>query len=222
MTTLPKERPILFSAPMVRAILDGSKTQTRRVAKHPLAQAAVRINSYKGQSEFDCILPDGTGGIIQCPYGKPGDRLWVREAWRTGNAANNRSGSELEGRGWPVFYEADNSVIWTGATEGGPGFTTPGRYRHARFMPRWASRAVPEIIDVRLQRLQEISEEDARAEGIDDDAADRVLMMAEAMNQREPRPFASAFETLWEDINGTNSWAANPWVWAITFRRIQP
>ena len=207
MTTLPKERPILFSAPMVRAILDGSKTQTRRVAKHPLAQAAVRINSYKGQSEFDCILPDGTSGIIQCPYGKPGDRLWVREAWRTGKAADDRSGSELEGRGWPVFYEADNSVIWTGATEGGPGFTTPGRYRHARFMPRWASRAVPEITDVRLQRLHEISEEDARAEGYTPQSPDFPV---------------GWFHGLWDDINGTNSWHANPWVWAITFRRIQP
>ncbi len=226
MSATTRERPILFSAPMVRAILDGSKTQTRRVAKHPLAQAAVRINSYKGQSEFDCILPDGTGGIIQCPYGKPGDRLWVREAWRTGKAADDRSGSELEGRGWPVFYEADNSVIWTGATEGGPGFTTPGRYRHARFMPRWASRAVPEITDVRLQRLQEISEGDARAEGIaySDDYAVREHAHV-GMDEGDWIPNAPpipSFHGLWDTIHGSGAWHANPRVWAITFRRIQP
>jgi hypothetical protein len=215
MTTTTKERPILFSAPMVRAILDGSKTQTRRVAKHPLAQAAVRINSCKGQSEFDCILPDGTGGIIQCPYGKPGDRLWVRETFAMNEA---KAGPPVvyradHGEAQSVFIERPHSAEWD---------VVVTRWRPSIFMPRWASRAVPEITDVRLQRLHEISEGDARAEGIDDDAADRVLMMAEAMNQREPRPFASAFETLWEDIHGSGAWHANPWVWAITFRRIQP
>jgi hypothetical protein len=208
MTILPKERPILFSAPMARAILDGSKTQTRRVAKHPLAQAAVRINSYKGQSEFDCILPDGTGGIIQCPYGKPGDWLWVRETWAY----------ERDGTGCPD----DTGILYRATDPGWDDEETGLRWRPSIYMPRRASRILLEITDIRVQRLQEISEEDARAEGIDDDAADRVLMMAEAMNQREPRPFASAFETLWEDINGTNSWAANPRVWVVAFRRLAP
>jgi hypothetical protein len=208
MSTTAKERPILFSAPMVRAILDGSKTQTRRVAKHPLAQAAVRINSYKGQSEFDCILPDGTGGIIQCPYGKPGDWLWVRETWAY----------EQDGTGCPD----DTGILYRATDPGWDDEETGLRWRPSIHMPRRASRILLEITDIRVQRLQEISEEDARAEGIDDDAADRVLMMAEAMNQREPRPFASAFETLWEDINGTNSWAANPRVWVVAFRRLAP
>jgi hypothetical protein len=203
MSTTAKERPILFSAPMVRAILDGGKTQTRRVAKHPLAQAAVRINSYKGQSEFDCILPDGTGGIIQCPYGKPGDRLWVRETWAY----------ERDGTGCPD----DTGILYRATDPGWDDEETGLRWRPSIYMPRRASRILLEITDIRVQRLQEISEEDARAEGIDDDAADKVLMMAEAMNQREPRPFASAFETLWEDINGTNSWAANPRVWVVAF-----
>lgn len=185
-----KERPILFSAPMVRAILDGSKTQTRRIAKHPLAQAAVRINSYKGQSEFDCIFSDGTGGIIQCPCGIPGDRLWVREAFAQG----------VEGCPGGISYRADH------CDPKGDGPAHPMKWRPSGSMPRAASRILLEITDVRVQRLQEISDQDAWAEGCEP-------------NDNYPRAW---FQALWDHINGAGSWDADPWVWAITFRRVKP
>jgi hypothetical protein len=187
-----KERPILFSGPMVRAILDGSKTQTRRVAKHPLAQAAVRINSYKGQSEFDCIFSDDTGGIICCPHGTPDDRLWVRETWA----------HERDGTGCPD----DTGVLYRATDPGWDDEGTGLRWRPSIFMPRAASRILLEITDVRVQRLQEISEEDARAEGYD-------------RSHAFPHEW---FALLWERIHGPGSWHANPWVWAITFRRLEP
>lgn len=197
-----KERPILFSGPMVRAILDGSKTQTRRVAKHPLAQAAVRINSYKGQSEFDCIFSDDTGGIICCPHGAPGDRLWVRETWA----------HERDGTGCPD----DTGVLYRATDPGWDDEGTGLRWRPSIFMPRAASRILLEITDVRVQRLQEVSEEDARAEGVD---LQGFRSLTEGIAGREHR---IQFCTLWESIHGPGSWDANPWVWAITFRRLGP
>jgi hypothetical protein len=191
-----KERPILFSGPMVRAILDGSKTQTRRVAKHPLAQAAVRINSYKGQSEFDCILPDGTGGIIQCPYGNPGDRLWVRETWA----------HERDGTGCPD----DTGVLYRATDPGWDDEGTGLRWRPSIYMPRWASRITLEITAVRVERLQSISEADARAEGV----------TPNAFEQTSDNWGGVLYRRLWEQINGPGSWHANPWVWAITFQRL--
>lgn len=193
-----KERPILFSGPMVRAILDGSKTQTRRVAKHPLAQAAVRINSYKGQSEFDCILPDGTGGIIQCPYGNPGDRLWVRETWA----------HERDGTGCPD----DTGVLYRATDPGWDDEGTGLRWRPSIYMPRWASRITLEITAVRVERLQSISEADARAEGV----------TPNAFEQTSDNWGGVLYRRLWEQINGPGSWHANPWVWAITFQRLEP
>jgi len=201
-----KERPILFSGPMVRAILDGSKTQTRRVAKHPLAQAAVRINSYKGQSEFDCILPDGTGGIIQCPYGNPGDRLWVRETFA----------QDVAGCPGGISYRADHF------DPKGDGPAHPMKWRPSIFLPRRGSRILLEITDVRVQRLQEISEGDARAEGVSDGGC-LSCGNPEPCGCGSPQPDArDGFAWLWQSIHGSDGWHANPWVWAITFRRLQP
>ena len=175
-----KERPILFSGPMVRAILDGSKTQTRRVAK-----------------EFD-EMPN-LDGILQrfprqngCPHGAPGDRLWVRETWAVQHEYDAAAPSEIGA-----------SARWHyAATEDLGGL----RKRPSIFLPRRGSRILLEITDVRVQRLQEISDEDARAEGYD-------------RSHAFPREW---FALLWERIHGPGSWHANPWVWAITFRRIQP
>jgi hypothetical protein len=181
-----KERPILFSGPMVRAILDGSKTQTRRVAK-----------------EFD-EMPN-LDGILQrfphqngCRHGSPGDRLWVRETFAMNEA---KAGPPVvyradHGEAQSVFVERPHSAEWD---------VVVTRWRPSIFMPRAASRILLEITDVRVQRLQEISEEDARAEGCE--------------------PFAyprDRFQGLWDTIHGSGAWHANPWVWAITFRRIQP
>ena len=186
MTT--KERPIIFSGPMVRAILEGRKTQTRRVVKQ-----------------------------VHCPYGKPGHRLWVREAWGLFNDLGfcDTSLARLQTLPypWQLAYRADHVDPVRGDGPHRP------YWRPSIHMPRWASRITLEITGIRVERLQEISEVDARAEGIADEAADKVLQMAEAMNQREPSPYASAFETLWQSIHGPDSWDVNPWVWVVEFQR---
>jgi hypothetical protein len=186
-----KERPILFSAPMVRAILDGRKTQTRRVVKH--------------KPDDDCPYHEN-GVAVRCPYGKVGDRLWVRETWRTTKEANNKTPTELN-PGHRIWYDADESLQ--------PGF---GKRRPSIFMLRWASRIDLEIVGVRVERLQEISEADAMAEGAEIGAVSlrdkRGLPIGIAADYR------TAFRDLWESINGAGSWAANPWVWCISFRRV--
>ncbi|HEV2540252.1 MAG TPA: hypothetical protein VGU03_11145 [Frateuria sp.] len=205
-----RELPILFSAPMVRAILDGRKTQTRRVCK-------------------DQHLPGHKPSLLECPYGKPGDRLWVREAWRVPVSLDDLSGKRIAEKclqagyrsPWcPTQYEADGARTsekdWR---EFGPhpSTTAPGRYRHARFMPRWASRITLEVTGVRVERLQAISEADSIAEGL--------LRDREGWRGAPDLPwFASplaAYRSLWESINGDGSWDANPWVRVVEFRRIE-
>ena len=185
-----KERPILFSAPMVRAILEGGKTQTRRL---------VKIRGCAPGAVLPVEFP--------CPYGVVGDRLWVKETWRSSRAADKHSPAALTGHGWPVWYVADGGVMWTGADRGGPGFMTPGKTRVSIHMPRWASRITLEVTDVRVERLQDITEADARAEGVQPLQMDNGSALP-------------SFEGLWCSINGAGSWAANPWVWAISFARV--
>jgi hypothetical protein len=191
-----KERPILFSGPMVRAILDGSKTQTRRIAKE-----------FNEMPSLDGILkrfPNQEG----CPYGTPGDRLWVRETFAQG----------VEGCPGGISYRADHF------DPKGDGPAHPMKWRPSIFMPRASSRILLEITDVRVQRLQEISDEDARAEGIkelalqaDEPGAWWTAAPDRRFHSRTPR---GAFLRLWREIHGDGSWDANPWVWAITFRRL--
>lgn len=201
-TIVPKERPILFSAPMIRALLAGTKTQTRREAKHPLARSATRILSYHGQSEFDCIQSDETGGIILCPYGQPGQRLWVRETLYF-----DKCGEE-----W--CYVAGNDPVMADPYTA-PILLTEGRkFVPSIHMPREASRLLLEITAVRCERLQDISEADAKAEGVKAFVpvpGDGPSMTAKQMYAR-----------LWESINGPGSWALNPWVWVVSFRLITP
>lgn len=206
-----RERPILMSAPMVRAIMAGTKTQTRRAWKMP---RGCGWYSEMGGEQAGWFVDHGQPWWLhvnesRCPYGHPGDRLWVREAWRAMAIFDNRPPRDL---GVPVAYIADESA---GAL---PGF---GRYRHARFMPRWASRITLEISDVRVERLCEISEADAVAEGLEwrDECwatydADGRMVCGGSPDPRE------AYRCLWININGPGSWDANPWVWALTFRRI--
>jgi hypothetical protein len=209
-----KERPILFSGPMVRAILDGSKTQTRRVVKR------------HGDMEFDPQDPrygpywlpyaagdaEGEQAKVRCPHGTPGDRLWVRETWA----------HERDGTGCPD----DTGVLYRATDPGWDDEGTGLRWRPSVFMPRWASRILLEITDVRVQRLQGISEEDARAEGIEYSEGYSVRQHAHvglAEGDWIPNaPPIPSFRSLWERIHGLNSWDANPWVWAITFQGIQP
>jgi hypothetical protein len=177
-----KERPILFSGPMVRAILDGSKTQTRRTFKGTTEHKGPYNPAYMEAHQ----QANGWGRI--CPYGAPGDRLWVRETWAVQHEYDAAAPSEIAA-----------SARWHyAATEDLGGL----RKRPSISLPRRGSRILLEITDVRVQRLQEISEEDARAEGA--------------------QSYRSGFQSLWQSINGPGSWHANPWVWAIIFRRLEP
>lgn len=198
------ERPILFSASMVRAVLAGTKTQTRRVVKpqpendpakhHPI----VPYNN--GRGGWNWVLEatgHGTGDPFPCPYGKPGDRLWVREAWGLDQADNGGD------RHWCRFvYRADPGAQ---ALDNG----TPVPWKPSIHMPRRASRITLEVTGVRVERLQAISASDAISEGIPRGGPENP----DGIEQRE-------YRALWESINGQGSWDANPWVWVVEFRGV--
>lgn len=208
-----RERPILFSGPMVRAILSGQKTQTRRIVK-PQPDIA-QPGPIPGAGICAITTPDDQrlgrlGKIVPCPYGQPGDRLWVRETWAHGIHA---LAAQREEDG-PFVYAADNH-----GTQGRLG----DRWRPSIHMPRPDSRITLEIISVRVQRLQDISEADCIAEGIQQHG-EKQGWVTEARFPDGKRHFGAGayglFQQLWQSINGADSWAANPWVWAVEFRRI--
>ncbi|SFN83444.1 hypothetical protein SAMN03159304_01126 [Pseudomonas sp. NFACC24-1] len=223
-----KERPILFSAPMVRAILEDRKTVTRRAVKiQPHIDASGNFcvgNSNYGQ--------DGYGKPVTkhfvnecCPYGKPGDRLWVREAWVADAQLDSVAPRELS-QGEPIRYPADEAVRQTGCA-----MISPGKTRPSIHMPRWVSRILLEIIDVRVERLQDIRDAQALAEGIigvdfrpDDGWPICTGYMVGPDDGESPleTTAARAFARLWSSINGADSFAANPWVWVVEFKRVQP
>jgi hypothetical protein len=206
-----KERPILFSAPMVRALLDGRKTMTRRAIKtHRSDGTFVCVDhgagwwpyrSADGESE---VMPDGCEYPYSSPYGVTGDRLWVREKWAYGiHALSAARDHESE-----IIYAATDS----------PQRRLDSRWRPSIHMPRWASRLTLEIAEVRIERLQEISEADAMAEG----APPSHPSIDVISREHEYEDFSrSWFAQLWDQINGPGSWAANPWVWVVSFRRIE-
>ncbi|MEX5537928.1 hypothetical protein ABFV54_22670 [Pseudomonas syringae] len=213
MSTL-KEHPILFSAPMVRAILSGQKTVTRRALKaQPHIDA--RGNFCVGDANYgqDVYGKPVTKHFVSsdCPYGQPGDRLWVREAWQADAQVNEVAPRELS-HGEPIRYPADGASRQTGCS-----MITPGKTRPSIHMPRWVSRILLEITDVRVERLQEISRSDIRAEGLEcppELASDDV-----SPNYRDWYP--AAWRELWESINGADSWNSNPWVWVVEFKRVR-
>ncbi|WP_150428839.1 hypothetical protein [Dechloromonas sp. CZR5] len=198
-----KERPILFSGPMVRAILAGRKTQTRRVAIKTSQPDNVYITDFDAEQSMIEIENKHLGARYwkQCPYGQPGDRLWVREnGWERPErtAKMMREGADT----WPQYtYAADNWSNQDRADFKAWGF----RNRPSIHMPRWASRILLEIVDIRIEKLQDISEADAEAEG-------------------PPKNFnlwRDNFCALWQQINGGGSWDTNPWVWVVEFKRLQ-
>lgn len=225
-----KERPILFSAPMVRALLAGTKTQTRRVVQQELRPLAEGSDGYsfdhKGINYRVNARHTTVGAWAQllqfCPYGRPGERLWVREAWRTAasldhlNAQGIADAAAAAGhdKPWaPVQYEADGARLnWQGFGNGHDP-AVPGRYRHGRFMPRWASRIALEVNEVRVERLQDISEADAVAEGCPQPPHLRITRPDRDDSAR------GWYRDLWGQINGAGSWDANPFVWVVEFRR---
>jgi hypothetical protein len=234
-----KERPILFSGPMVRAILAGTKTQTRRIVTH---RHGISFLGGMGQTNDPACLgyafdgPDHNGYMVlarglderhdhgrislPCPYGAPGDRLWVREAWCSGYA-----------RGcWGTVFAADKQFVQGSRRhEKGVHFNAewdgPGgqhyKWRPSIHMPRWASRLTLEVTDVRVERLHDITEEDARAEGVE--AWMESLRGGPHYNhnaQLGAYP-VTAFARLWDSINGERAaWHSNPWVWVVAFRRV--
>jgi hypothetical protein len=227
-----KERGILFSAPMVRALLAGTKTQTRRIVKLPRG------------GEVDGFAPDEfavcwsrqhqpTGDELLCsPYGIPGDRLWVRETWQaihvyidpeTGHGDDVEAAPSIPkapGTWWSVVYAAADPQAAYHRDDRGFGWR-PGIH-----MPRWASRITLEVTSVRVERVQDISEADARAEGV------RPFFEAYEHIGRDQRictgeyardaPYRASYACLWDEINGDRAlWSSNPWVWVVEFQ-VQP
>lgn len=219
-----KERPILFSAPMVRAILDGTKTQTRRIVK---PQPSERIK------EFLPADPSGFWGFdgkepIECIHGRHGevgDRLYVREAFRLLDVFDGNSPCAVADlclnagyrMPWaPIHYEADgrrDNWQHVGTPPHDDGAPKAGKLRPGIRLPRWASRILIEIVSVRVERLNDISEADARAEGAPRVPSEQQACPAQAMEW---------YHRLWNQINGSGAWALNPWVWVVEFKRVKP
>ncbi len=239
------DKPILFSAPMVRAILDGRKTMTRRALKpQPWVEGPfILVQNKKGPKGAGWILNNAPEMVLsELPY-HAGDTLWVREAWRTNAMWDHLKPSDLgtesqkHGR-VSLHYEAGGSA---------PNSCDPkdaGRLRPGMFMPRWASRITLRVTAVKIERLQDISDDDAKAEGIfyqpptdedldwyksycEENGLDPTVPMDGVWQSGDPGKHMwgptpqFAFRHLWESINGPGAWEANPWVAAYAFERVK-
>ena len=187
------ERGMIFNGEMVRAILGGRKTQTRRPVKFPVIDKNMGCELAGNELAGELAA----GNYWNSPFGKPGDRIWVRETF--GDC------------GVRLAYRAD--------TDDGAKCKVE-RWTPSIHMPRWASRILLEITDVRVERLKSISEEDACAEGVEFDCMHCDGPFG-GCDCTQPDSAGEAFATIWKSIYGADSWQANPWVWAITFRRIE-
>jgi hypothetical protein len=211
-----KERPILFSGSMVTAILDGRKTQTRRVIKHqPYDNGLWPRGTPPGASELDC------------PYGKPGDRLWVRETWADMTACYS---DPVEGESpLNVAFKADDSVwnVYGKAVyleQLGQAGLYVDKWKPSIHMHRQSSRITLEITGVRVERLNDISEGDAIAEGITwlNGATAGHLTRAEVQTLEGKFIHQKGFANIWNFVNGKkHPWSSNPWVWVVEFKRIE-
>ena len=223
---ITKERPILFSGPMVRAILDGRKAVTRRIIKpQPPGECEILPCHF---SESGWSLSNVKGGCdckaVPCPYGVPYDRLWVRESHAIPSYGDMKILGSLA-QYQSVLYRADvgNQVM-----ELGGNWTlhdSDCKWRPSIHMPRWACRIVLEINSVRAERLHEITDEDAIQEGMHE-----FKLTTGSVFGFDPRgtpgpdlcdTAVGAFEALWKKINGAASWNGNPWVWRVEFKRVQ-
>lgn len=225
-----KERGMIFNGEMVRALLDGRKTQTRRIMKVQPEPSKSRpgdfwFSSKKLESMVHVSdLAPGNSPIVDChlffqehccPFGAVGDRIWVREAFRVHSRATDVA---------TLVYKASERNSWTEQTHRVPVAVcnkpaTPEKWTPSLHMPRWASRITLEITDVRVERLNAISQEDAQAEGMeltgwrptysDPDSGGEVMTLYDN------------FAELWSSIYGDESWKANGWVWVISFKRVE-
>lgn len=228
-----KERPIIFSAPMVQAILDGKKTQTRRVIKpqpeskiDALGKARDAVLRSGGNVYFcdhsDTSAHDTPYVLATCPYGQPGDRLWVRETWCFREDPYNEDG---EHDNTCVHYRADGYEVIAldddGFRKWNKDRSEASPWRPSIYMPRWASRITLEITKVRVERLNDISESDARAEGITDGGCWNCGE-SEPCGCADPLPMpCDSFARLWQQLHGDASWFSNPWVWVIEFEAVK-
>lgn len=241
-----KEKPILMSAPMVLALLACTKTQTRRIISKSNSTciepwnrldlqhtATFADNGFPGNGYLHAACrphPDEPQEAAYWtrqrvyPKWETGMRLWVRETWQSWRWNDKVKPSEFVTR-WGkedpkkyVGYPADDDVIRDG-------LRMDGKFRPSIFMPRWASRITREIVGIRCERVQEISEQDAIAEGIESRAINDPLFVPGTLEYRSPLGLCStaktAYEHLWDSINGNGSWKQNPFVWVLDFRRIE-
>lgn len=207
-----KERPILMSSPNICPILEGRKTHTRRIVKpQPPVDQTFANCLFKPTALFqwsdepqpvgsrECVRWPADGGI-RCPYGQPGDRLWVKETFAT-------LGTKDRG---PVVYRADIAD--------GERVRVDAPWRPSIFMPRKFSRILLEITNIRVERLQDISEDDCLDEGIEQRW---TCINPGAGSYAHDNDVIDDYCKLWESINGVGSWYANPWVWVVAFKRIE-
>lgn len=232
-----KERPVIFNAEMVRAVLDGRKTQTRRPFPiQPHGEYGEHYNgkmegpemyepqmfdkygdAYPGKPIFGCYTEDGEQGF-KCPHGQPGDRLWVRETCKA---------EELESGLDGVRYAADDAFVSIEDTkEAAENWLVLSTYRKNKYqhgqsntvpsihMPRWASRILLEITNIRVERVQDISEADAAAEGCNNSQSEAAKNVGWYEKPRR------AFRRVWEQVYG-DSWNRNDWVWVIEFKVVE-
>lgn len=216
-----KERPILMTPENAQKCHDGTKTQTRRVVKLPLDRGTWGPFLFEGSKcttaygkpgdDMVCISNMKTGKTIACPYGQVGDRLWVREAWAwPGEEAFLYKGIPADAR-LASEWQKDLNCCQL-------------KWMPSIHMPRMACRTVLEITEVRVERLQEISEEDALAEGVTRIDHGREYYFSAMRDEPDHRNWVDptdAYKELWESINGKGSWGLNPWVWVISFRRVE-
>ena len=239
MTVAIKERPILFSGEMVRAILEGRKTQTRRVVKELPGGRGGPVGDHviywrKGEEDPDrwCGC-DGLGslGWLKCPFGVPGDRLWVRETWRPEELDDDEGLDGVrfraDGHFEPIQNTPEAANDWCSVALG-----QLLRWRPSIYMPRWASRITLEVTDVRVERLREISRDDCLAEGVQEPqcpscgytSRDAALWNDHRLcGEPEPASVVDVFRDGWDASNTKRGspWDTNPWVWVVEFKRVQ-
>lgn len=223
-----KERPILFSGPMVRALLDGRKTQTRRLVKPQPQEGGLRPGWHVTVGGVNYPIDPRASSrrnlADACPFGSPGDRLWVREtfsAW-SGGGGEHGEWDEVDG----VLYGSESIEF------AADGKCRPVRWRPSIHMPRWASRITLELTAVRIEPLQAISSEDAKAEGARrfDELPSLSPYGSDPRWSMEDPPGVDhclgspqmAFANLWIKLNGQDGWDSNPWVWVLEFKRVTP
>ena len=221
------ERGMIFNAEMVRAILDGRKTQTRRPVKFPVHDK--NLGCELAGNELVGEL--SAGNYLNSAFGKPGDRIWVRETFCPVDDTQYGGEKWVDYRATPR-YEASHPAGWDSA----PNDAEALKWRPSIHMPRWASRILLEITGVRVERLNSISEQDAQSEGVHTEVWDQTVVARNyaAIDEffqfwSEDMPhyvemnqlYRSSFRSLWESIYGAENWQANPWVWVIEFKRVE-